>query len=101
MDYRNAFLWYQYDPTKWFIALCSFLGLARNLRVFPSNEVKKGALAMRLKELHRLQESLKWPEPVERLPVVSWKTCASDQSRNVINFASVSIKFRKNQNFAY
>lgn len=74
MDYRNAFLWYQYDPTKWFIALCGKLGLAANLRVFPSNEVQKSALAVKLKNLHNLQLSLKWPESVESLPVVSWET---------------------------
>ncbi|PFH47568.1 hypothetical protein AMATHDRAFT_6624 [Amanita thiersii Skay4041] len=74
MDYRNAFLWYQYDPTKWFIALCGKLGLASNLRVFPSNEVHKGALSMQLKRLHKLQGSLEWPDPVDRLPIVTWET---------------------------
>ena len=33
MDYRNAIKWYQYDPTKWFIALCGMLGLASHLKV--------------------------------------------------------------------
>lgn len=33
MDYRNAIKWYQYDPTKWFIATCQKLGLASHLRV--------------------------------------------------------------------
>lgn len=33
MDYRNAFRWYQYDPTKWFIWVCSKLGFASHLRV--------------------------------------------------------------------
>ena len=32
-DYRNAIRWYQYDPTKWFIAICSWLGLASHLKV--------------------------------------------------------------------
>ena len=75
MDYRNAFLWYQYDPTKWFIALCSHLGLASHLRVFPSNEIVKGALTMKLKELKQLQESLKWPVSSDQLPVVPWEAC--------------------------
>ncbi|KAJ3505758.1 hypothetical protein NLJ89_g7251 [Agrocybe chaxingu] len=75
MDYRNAFLWYQYDPTKWFIALCGKVGLARHLRVFPSNEIAKGKLAMRLKELKEVQDSLEWPTPVDELPVVAWETC--------------------------
>ncbi|KAJ7705420.1 delta 9-fatty acid desaturase protein [Mycena rosella] len=74
MDYRNAILWYQWDPTKWFIALCKYLGLASNLRVFPSNEIAKGALTMKLKHLKQVQESLVWPPTVEDLPVVTWES---------------------------
>lgn len=81
MDYRNAFRWYQYDPTKWFIAICSKIGLATHLRVFPSNEIEKGALTMKLKELQRLQNSLTWPVPSEQLPVISWETCELQRSR--------------------
>lgn len=75
MDYRNAFHWYQYDPTKWFIALCEKVGLASHLRVFPSNEIAKGLLAMKLKDLKQLQDSLEWPISVDNLPVVTWETC--------------------------
>ncbi|KAJ7750425.1 delta 9-fatty acid desaturase protein [Mycena maculata] len=74
MDYRNAYLWYQYDPTKWFIALCKHLGLASNLRVFPSNEIAKGALTMKLKDLKRVQESLVWPPAIDDLPIVTWES---------------------------
>ncbi|KAJ7319070.1 delta 9-fatty acid desaturase protein [Mycena olivaceomarginata] len=73
MDYRNAYLWYQYDPTKWFIAACKFLGLASNLRVFPSNEIAKGALTMKLKHLKQVQESITWPRAIEELPIVTWE----------------------------
>jgi stearoyl-CoA desaturase (delta-9 desaturase) len=31
-DYRNGFRWYQFDPTKWTIALLSKVGLAQDLR---------------------------------------------------------------------
>ncbi|KAF9026018.1 hypothetical protein BDZ89DRAFT_1135046 [Hymenopellis radicata] len=55
MDYRNAIKWYQYDPTKWFIALCETFGLANHLRTFSSNEIMKGALTMQLKQLKHLQ----------------------------------------------
>lgn len=75
MDYRNAFLWWQFDPTKWFIALCSQIGLANNLRMFPNNEILKSALTMQLKSLKKTQDSVSWPLPVEELPVVSWETC--------------------------
>lgn len=77
MDYRNAFLWYQYDPTKWFIASCAMIGLASHLRTFPSNEISKGALSMKLKELQKVQESLIWPTSSEELPVVTWEICTS------------------------
>jgi stearoyl-CoA desaturase (delta-9 desaturase) len=31
-DYRNGVRWWHYDPTKWFIATCSWLGLASDLK---------------------------------------------------------------------
>ncbi|KIJ06764.1 hypothetical protein PAXINDRAFT_103232 [Paxillus involutus ATCC 200175] len=74
MDYRSAFHWYQYDPTKWFIAACHHLGLAAHLRVFPSNEVAKGALTMKLKALKSVQDSIAWPIPSDELSVVTWET---------------------------
>ncbi|KAJ6598464.1 delta 9-fatty acid desaturase protein [Mycena vulgaris] len=71
-DFRNGFRWYQWDPTKWFIASCKYLGLASNLRVFPSNEIAKGTLTMKLKALKELQDSITWPPAVEDLPLMSW-----------------------------
>ncbi|KAF9028931.1 delta 9-fatty acid desaturase protein, partial [Hymenopellis radicata] len=73
MDYRNAIKWYQYDPTKWFIALCETCGLANHLRMFSSNEIMKGALTMQLKKLKYIQDSLEWPTPLRQLPVFSWE----------------------------
>ena len=75
MDYRNAIRWYQFDPTKWFIAACAALRLATHLHVFPENEISKGVLAMQLKRLKRTQEAIRWPQQVEDLPVVSWESC--------------------------
>ncbi|KAK0564224.1 stearoyl-CoA 9-desaturase [Tilletia horrida] len=72
MDYRNATKWYQYDPTKWFIAVCSFLGLASHLHVFPDNEVRKGRLAMQLQKLHEDNQDITWPTSANHLPVISW-----------------------------
>jgi len=77
MDYRNAFRWYQYDPTKWFIGACQYVGLASHLREFPSNEIEKGALTMKLKELKQVQDSLAWPVASSKLSVVCWDTCKS------------------------
>ncbi|KAL9709531.1 hypothetical protein Ac2012v2_007270 [Leucoagaricus gongylophorus] len=71
MDYRNAYLWYQWDPTKWFIMTCSFFGMAKNLRVFSSNEIEKAMLTMELKRLKKTQEVLEWPLKADALPVWS------------------------------
>ncbi|KAH0579036.1 hypothetical protein H2248_003197 [Termitomyces sp. 'cryptogamus'] len=88
MDYRNAFLWYQYDPTKWFIATCAVIGLASHLRRFPSNEITKGALSMKLKELQKIQESLTWPTSSEKLPVVTWETFQEESMRSTLILVS-------------
>ncbi|KAH9952463.1 delta9-fatty acid desaturase [Russula dissimulans] len=73
-DFRNAIRWYQYDPTKWFIAVCSWLGLASHLKVFSDNEVKKGQLTMQLKRLRETQDGLLWPQESTDLPVISWQS---------------------------
>ncbi|KAF5371265.1 hypothetical protein D9758_004280 [Tetrapyrgos nigripes] len=65
-DYRNAIKWYQYDPTKWFIYLCSLFRLASNLRTFPSNEIKKGILTMQMKKLREVQSGIEWPAEINR-----------------------------------
>ena len=75
MDYRNAIRWYQYDPTKWFIALMQAVGLASHLKVFPENEVRKGQLTMQLKRLRETQEKLTFAPDVNELPVISWESC--------------------------
>ena len=76
MDYRNAIKWYQYDPTKWFIWVCSAFGLASHLKVFPDNEVRKGQLTMQLKKLREKQDVITWAPNVDELPVISWDSCA-------------------------
>ena len=43
--------------------------------MFPSNEIAKGQLAMKLKDLKQLQNSIDWPTPADKLPVVTWDTC--------------------------
>ena len=97
MDYRNAIKWYQYDPTKWLIWLCSKVGLASHLKVgllvhptkhdliciqtFPENEINKGLLTMELKRLRKKQDELVWPQ--DHLPVVDWKSCKCSRSQSL------------------
>lgn len=71
-DFRNATRWWQYDPTKWMIILWKHLGLAFDLKTFPSNEVEKGRLQQAQKKLNQQRAKLDWGIPLERLPVLSW-----------------------------
>ncbi len=43
-DYRNGIRWYHWDPTKWVIQLLSALGLAKNLKIVPQEEILKAKL---------------------------------------------------------
>jgi stearoyl-CoA desaturase (delta-9 desaturase) len=43
-DYRNGIRWWQWDPTKWMIALCARLGLARNLNRVPDFKIQRTIL---------------------------------------------------------
>ncbi len=38
-DYRNGVRWYQWDPSKWLIRSCAWLGLTHNLGGAPSQNV--------------------------------------------------------------
>lgn len=40
-DYRNGIRWWQWDPTKWMIALCARLGLASNLNRVPDFRIQR------------------------------------------------------------
>ena len=77
-DYRNAIVWYQYDPTKWLIFLFSKLwvpgvgAMAYDLKTFRENEIEKGRLQQQQKALDRKRAKLDWGVPLSQLPVVDW-----------------------------
>jgi stearoyl-CoA desaturase (delta-9 desaturase) len=54
-DYRNGVRWYQWDPTKWLISLCAWLGLARNLNRVSDFKIQR---AMLLTQLEHASEKL-------------------------------------------
>jgi len=55
-DYRNGIHWWQFDPTKWLIRCCAWLGLTRKLRVTPEEQIERTRLQMQLKRIEpRLQ----------------------------------------------
>jgi stearoyl-CoA desaturase (delta-9 desaturase) len=43
-DYRNGIRWWQWDPTKWMIALCARVGLARNLNTVSDFKIQRAML---------------------------------------------------------
>ncbi|CAO3620921.1 unnamed protein product [Cunninghamella blakesleeana] len=71
-DYRNAIVWYQYDPTKWLIKVLSFFGLVHHLKQFPSNEIKKGQYQMQEKRLYNKKKALTYGTSINDLPIYTW-----------------------------
>ncbi|KAI8379746.1 stearoyl-CoA desaturase [Radiomyces spectabilis] len=71
-DYRNAIVFHQYDPTKWLIKTLSFVGLAYDLKTFPSNEVNKGRIQMQEKKILAEKRKLAYGTPIEDLPIYTW-----------------------------
>lgn len=47
-DYRNGIRWWQYDPTKWLIASCSWVGLARALKRVPEVQIHQAMVERQL-----------------------------------------------------
>lgn len=52
-DYRNGVRWYQWDPTKWIVALCQKFGLTHRLNYTPPEQILKAKLAMELLHLRK------------------------------------------------
>lgn len=84
MDYRNAIKFYQYDPTKWFIKACSWVGLASHLKTFSENEVGMGQYTMELKRLRKKQDNLKWPKGSSDLPIVPWASFTKQAEKRAL-----------------
>jgi stearoyl-CoA desaturase (delta-9 desaturase) len=57
-DYRNGIRWWQWDPTKWMIALCSRVGLATNLTRISDFKIQREILDTQFRRASRkLQET--------------------------------------------
>lgn len=52
-DYRNGVKWWQYDPTKWFIAGLSKIGLAKNLKTVDDLTIRHAELTMKFKRAQK------------------------------------------------
>lgn len=86
-DYRNGIRFYDYDPTKWLIKSLSLFGLTYNLKEFPANEVMKGKLLMKQKQLDREKAKLIFPGPTQSLAPMTWE----DIKRKVREGVSLSV----------
>jgi len=70
-DYRNAIFWYQYDPTKWLIKVCSYIGLTKNLNTFPNQEIQRAIIDMEQKELDERKKKINYGVHPESLPIMT------------------------------
>jgi stearoyl-CoA desaturase (delta-9 desaturase) len=52
-DYRNGVRWWHFDPTKWLIAVMSWVGLASNLKRVPDLWIQRAQLAMQFKRMEQ------------------------------------------------
>jgi len=79
-DYRNGVSWYDYDPSKWGIALAELFGVAFNLKRIPIELIEKGRLAMQQKQLDEQKSKFNWGTPVDELPTVTWDELNKDET---------------------
>jgi stearoyl-CoA desaturase (delta-9 desaturase) len=63
-DYRNGVRWYQWDPTKWLIRACGWLGLAHDLKRIPGFKIQRALLGMQLKRAQDELDSKSAAEPL-------------------------------------
>ncbi|HMA99212.1 MAG TPA: fatty acid desaturase, partial [Wenzhouxiangella sp.] len=52
-DYRNGLRWWQFDPSKWLISFCAWLGMARDLKRTPAFKIHRARLQTRFNELEQ------------------------------------------------
>lgn len=50
-DYRNGIKWYHFDPTKWLIRACSFIGWTKNLKRTNGYQIEKARLTMQMQRV--------------------------------------------------
>lgn len=69
-DYRNGVRWWQYDPTKWFIAVSSWFGLATDLKRVSNFKIQRAKVQMQFKraqeKLAQSSQAEQWTELLEK-----------------------------------
>ena len=104
-DYRNGVRWYQWDPTKWLITLCSWLGLATNLNRVPDFKIQQALLSTELKRAESALEQQDGAEPLrEKLEreyqlfaesLASWKELQAERYERRIEEFEDALAARK------
>ena len=64
-DYRNGIRWWQYDPTKWWISFCSFVGLASDLKRVPEFQIRRALLERQFERAQERLAQLRNPGPLQ------------------------------------
>lgn len=69
-DYRNGIKWWHYDPTKWFIRGCSFVGLTSDLKRISPVVIETARLDMQFRRAaarcELLRNADKWQQRLEQ-----------------------------------
>jgi stearoyl-CoA desaturase (delta-9 desaturase) len=66
-DYRNGVRWWQWDPTKWLIAMLQPLGLTRRLKRTPTFQIQRALLAMQFTRVQLCLAGLPGHSHIEQL----------------------------------
>jgi len=66
-DYRNGIRWWQWDPTKWMINLCSRVGLASNLTRTSDFKIQRALLDAQFECARRKLAQARNSEPLRAL----------------------------------
>jgi len=104
-DYRNGIRWWQWDPTKWMISLCSRVGLARNLTRVPNFKVQRAILDT---QFQRARQKLEKAEASDNLlaslereyqlftdSVNQWKALQAERYERTVTGLEGAIEERK------
>jgi len=85
-DFRNGVRWFHWDPSKWVIGLCSWVGLTKNLRRSPDALILRRRLEMDMK---RVLNNLTLPSHSER-----WKQIKGEleQARHCLENSLANLK---------
>ncbi len=80
-DYRNGIRWFHWDPTKWLINTCSWLGLASELKRVPNFKVQRARVEMQFKRAQKKLEANSDAEPLRELLEREWQLFSESLTR--------------------